>query len=171
MGAAVWLFASGAARDLDPEEVRDRLRSAGAAGALLYVALFGAIQPLGLSGHLFVLGATLVWSPPMAFALSWAGASLSQVSWFFFYRYVAREWAQKHIPARLHRYDRALIERPVRSVFIMRLLTFTWTLAPAILGVSGVRTWPMVGATLLGLLPTVAFDVWLGAKLVHWLWQ
>lgn len=105
----------------------------------------------------------------MAFLLSLVAATLGQTLYFWFYRYLAHEWAAARIPKRLRPYQRALIERPLRTVAILRLLTFTWPLAPIILGASGVRTAPMVLGTCLGLLPLTAVDVWLGAGVVEWL--
>ncbi len=169
LGVAVWLFAVGAQGGIDLPAWRDQLRAAGAWGALAYLALFAFVQPLGPSGHVFVIASSLVWSAPIAFMLSLVGATLGQINGFVFYRYVARDWAQARIPARLQRYERALIERPLRSVLLFRLLTFTWTAAPAVLGVSRVRFSPMLAATVVGLMPGIAIDVWLGAGLFEWL--
>jgi uncharacterized membrane protein YdjX (TVP38/TMEM64 family) len=169
VGAAVWLIASGTFADLDAQALRLRLRDAGAWGGLLFVLLFTLVQPLGLSGHLLVIGASLVWSPFLSFGISLLAATSGQTAWFFLYRYLAREWAQSRIPARLVRYERALVERPLRTVAVFRLLSFTWPLAPAILGVSRVRVGPMLAGTLLGLAPTIALDVWLGALLLRWI--
>lgn len=169
VAAAIWLFGSGAYRDVDVDAYRDRLRAAGAWGAIAFVLLFAFVQPLGPSGHVFVIGASLVWSSPLAFALSLLGATWGQINAFFFYRYIAHDWAQARIPARIRPYERALIERPLRSVLLLRLLTFTWTVAPALLGVSRVRFSPMVTATVLGLMPGIALDVWVGESLFEWL--
>jgi len=170
LGSAIWLFASGAYRQIDGVGLREQLRAAGALGGLAFVMLFAFVQPLGPSGHLFVIGASLIWPGPLAFALSWLGASLGQLNAFFFYRYVAHEWAQARVPPRLRRYERAFVERPFRTVLLLRLMTFTWPLAPAILGVSRVRVRPMAAATALGLMPIIALDVWLGAGVSAWIW-
>ena len=166
---AIWLFASGAYRGVDAHQVRDQLRAQGVWGGLTFLALFAFVQPLGPSGHLLVIGASVVWSAPLAFALSWLGATLGQINAFFFYRYIAHDWAQARIPLRLRRYERALIERPLRSVLIFRLLTFTWTIAPLVLGASRVRFTPMVAGTVVGLVPGIVIDIWLGAGLFEWL--
>ncbi len=169
IAAALWLFVSGAKQGIQASMLREQLRAAGAWGAVAYLALFAFVQPLGPSGHLFVIGASLVWSAPLAFGLSLLGATLGQINGFFFYRYVAREWAQARIPARLRRYERALVERPFFSVFVFRLLTFTWTVSPAMLGISHVRFSPMLAATVVGLMPGIALDVWLGESVYAWL--
>ncbi len=169
--AVAWLFGSGAHRQVSGGALREQLASAGAWGGLAFVLLFAFVQPLGPSGHMFVIGASLIWPAPLACALSWLGACLGQVNAFLFYRYVAHEWAQARVPTRLLRYERALVERPFRSVLLLRLTTFTWPLAPALLGISRVRARPMIAGTAVGLLPIVAFDVWLGTRAVTWMWS
>jgi uncharacterized membrane protein YdjX (TVP38/TMEM64 family) len=131
--------------------------------------LLSLLQPLGVSGHVCVIAASMVWTPFSAFGLCLLGAACGQFLWFFIYRYLARDWAQRHIPARFLRYEQALLERPFRTVVIFRILTFTWPLAPAILGVSRVLPRPVLTGTVVGLVPTVAFDVWLGEVLLRWL--
>ncbi len=168
IGAAIWLFASGAYRDVDATELRERLRAAGAWGGVAFVLLFAFVQPLGPSGHFLIIGASLVWSAPAAFTLSWIGAIWGQFNAFVFYRYLAHDWAQSRLSTRLLRYERAFVERPFRTVLLFRLMTFTWTLGPAVLGVSRVRVGPMLAATLVGLAPGIAVDVWLGASVFEW---
>jgi uncharacterized membrane protein YdjX (TVP38/TMEM64 family) len=168
LGFVVWLFASGTYAELSIESMRRRLLEAGTWGmlAFLFVSL---LQPLGVSGHLTVIAASLVWPPGLAFGLCLLGASCGQFAWFFVYRYLAHEWAQRLIPDRLRRFERALLERPFRAVVTFRILSFTWPLAPALLGVSRVRVRPMLAGTVVGLAPTVAIDVWLGELLLRWL--
>ena len=171
LAAVAWLFASGQHQRLHPEHLRDVLRGAGALGMVLFVAVFALVQPLGPSGHLFVLAAGLVWPPYQAFALSLLGALLAHGLAFLFYRYVAQEWAQKRVPRRLQRYEAALAERPFRGVLVLRLLCFTWPLLPLVFGVSRVGFWPMISATALGISPMIAVDVWLGGSLLDSLFE
>lgn len=162
--AAGTLIVSGGYQQLEPERFKALVRGSGGAGPVLFLLAFGVLQPLGPSGHLFVLAASLVWSAPLAFGLSLLGATLGQLNAYLFYRYVAHDWAQSRIPGRLAPYGERLRTQPFRMVLILRLLTFTWPLAPAALGISGVPVLPMLAATVLGLAPTVALDVWLGAN-------
>jgi uncharacterized membrane protein YdjX (TVP38/TMEM64 family) len=164
-----WLFLSGSYRHLHAEAMRDALLSLGPFGPLAFVLAFMLVQPLGPSGHLFVLAASVVWAGPQAFVLSLLGGVLGQSAFFLVYRYALYDWARARIPARLHRFDRTLEERPFRSVLVMRLLTFTWPVMPAVLAVSKVRFWPMSLATALGLVPMIAFDVWVGERLSTYL--
>lgn len=161
VSAVVWLFASGQHERVDVQFVRDALRGAGATGMGLFVLSFMVVQPLGISGHLWVLAAALVWPPLVAIGLSLAGAVLGQAAAFLFYRYVAQEWAQKRVPARLSRFEERLSTQPFRSAVAIRLLSFTWPIVPLMLGVSRMPFWPMLAGTVLGLTPTIVLDVWL----------
>ena len=169
IGAVLWLVMSGQYARLDVELLRDSLRGSGLRGMALFVLAFVVLQPLGVSGHPFVIAAGLVWPPLLAYGLSLGAALLAHGLAFLFYRYVAQEWAQSHVPRRLARYEGALAERPFRGVLMIRLITFTWPLVPLLLGVSRVRFWPMMAASVIGFTPYIVLDVWLGGSLVDWL--
>ena len=171
VGAIVWLVASGAYRDIDPERLRAELLALGAWGPVAFLLAFAVVQPMGLSGHLFVLGGALVWDSAWAFCLGLAGATLGQCTGFLFFRYIAHDWAQANLPKKLAPYDAAVTRHPLRTVLILRLLTFTWPPAAALLGVSRIRFAPMVVMTVVGLAPGVAFDVWVGAGFIEWLFS
>jgi uncharacterized membrane protein YdjX (TVP38/TMEM64 family) len=168
LAAILLLHMSGESR-CDAACIRDRLRDAGGLSGFLFVAAFACVQPLGLPGHLFVIGASLVWSPVPAVGLSLLGAVLGQLLYFLLYRYVAHDWAQARLPPWLRRFEQSLSDKPLRNIVLLRILMFTSPLSPAILGVSRVRALPMLVATVVGLLPTILLDVWLGASLVRWL--
>jgi uncharacterized membrane protein YdjX (TVP38/TMEM64 family) len=168
---ALWLVHSGAFAELHLEGIQKRLRAAGPWGMATFLLLFVTLQPLGASGHLFVLAAALVWPGFPAFALSLLGAVTGQGLAFLFYRYLAQSWAQRRVPRWLVRYERVLAERPFRSVIVLRILAFTAPFLPALLGISRVGFWPMITGTALGLSPTIAFDVWLGAGFLEWLFS
>lgn len=171
LGAAgvVAFFASGAYEHLDARRVHGHILGLGPFGPAVYLLAFAVLQPLGPSGHIFTIAASMVWEPPVAFLLGLAGAVLSQVTSFLFYRYVAAEFARRHLPDRLLAYEQKLVERPVRTVLLLRIFLFTWPLVSMLLGVSRLRFLPMVGATALGLAPGVALDVWLGGAVMNWL--
>lgn len=169
IGLVVWFFASGAHREVDEHLIKTRIAALGPFGPLAFVVAFALLQPLGPSGHIFAVASSLVWPPPLAFLLSLSGAVASQIVGFLFYRYVAREWARELIPERLVAYEDRLVARPIRTIALIRLLTFTWPLVSALLGVSKVRFVPMVVGTALGLAPTVLFDVLFLTQVIRWL--
>jgi uncharacterized membrane protein YdjX (TVP38/TMEM64 family) len=161
VAVVVWFFASGTYRTFEARTLSAQIDALHGAGPFVFVLAFAVVQPLGPSGHIFILCASLVWPPPVAFALSMVGAVLSQVTGFLFYRYVAADFARARIPKRLLQYEERLVASPFRTVLVLRLVTFTWPLVSMLLGVSRIRFAPMLGATVLGLVPGVAFDIYL----------
>jgi len=159
VGLVVWFFASGTHRQVDEQLIRARIAELGPLGPLVFVLAFALLQPLGPSGHIFAVAASLVWSPIVAFGLALAGGVGSQVVGFLFYRHVAADWARSLIPERLLGHEERLVARPIRTVTVIRLFTFTWPVVSALLGVSRIRFAPMLIGTTIGLAPTVAFDV------------
>lgn len=166
IGVAFALYRSGAFRD--PEQTVVAVRTAGTWGALAYVAAFTLLQPLGISGHVFVLAAAAIWSPWTAFVLALVGAVGAACVSFAFARYVAYDWVQARIPARIHRLA-AWVERGVLGITIYRLLTFTAHPAQLLLGTLRVRVGAMLFGTAVGFMPVVAIDVFLGHSLWEWL--
>ncbi|MBK7777650.1 MAG: hypothetical protein IPI43_26615 [Sandaracinaceae bacterium] len=63
------------------------------------------------------------------------------------------------------------MEKPFRTVLVLRLLTFTAPFVTMLLGVSRVRYVPMMAATVVGIFPNLVFDVYIGGKLVEWLFD
>lgn len=165
----VWFFASGTYQTLSAERLREHIRGLDELGPVVFVLAFALIQPLGPSGHIFTICASLVWPPAVAFGLSLAGAVCAQTLGFVFFRYVARDFARERIPSRVQKYEQNLVDRPFRTVVLIRLVTFTWPLMSMVLGVSRVRFVPMLFATIVGLAPGIAFDVFLGAAALEWL--
>ena len=136
---------------------------------LAFILVFAVIQPLGPSGHIFVIAASLLWPPPVAVGFAMLGALSAQTTGFYFYRYLAADFARARIPARLHKYEKVLVEKPFRTVLVLRLLTFTAPFVTMLLGVSRVRYVPMMTATVIGIFPNLVFDVYIGGKVVEWL--
>ncbi|MFT7623090.1 MAG: putative membrane protein YdjX (TVP38/TMEM64 family), partial [Myxococcota bacterium] len=99
--AALVLFL---ARDLSPERAADLVAEAGPMAWLVFVLAFAFIQPLGVSGHIFCLGAVVLWPPLTAFCVGLAGAVGAAVTSFFVARYLARDAVQAWLPERARRY-------------------------------------------------------------------
>lgn len=169
LGLVVWLFTSGAMQKLDAHRVQREIVALGGFGPVVYILAFAILQPLGPSGHIFTVAASFIWSPPVAFLFALVGAVASQVVAFLFHRHVAHDLTRPRIPARMLAYEDKLMARPFRTIVVLRLLLFTWPLVTMLLGVSRVRFLPMLLATVVGLAPGVALDVWLGGAAVRWL--
>ena len=129
------LIASGALDAFSLEKTAEWVRSFGAAGFLVFLLAFTCIQPLGVSGHVFVLAAALVWPPWLAFGLSLLGALGSSLVNLGFARWVAFDWVQARIPDRLRRYERWVVDRGLWGVIVFRAITFTMHPAQLLMGV------------------------------------
>lgn len=161
------LILSGALDRFSLDSTAQWIRGYGAWGAVVFVLAFTFIQPVGVSGHTFVLAAALVWSPPVAFALSLLGALGTSLVNLAFARWVAFDWVQARIPERMRKYERWLTERGMAGVILFRLVTFTLHPAQLLISVLRLPVWALVFGTLIGFAPTVAVDVWFGGALLR----
>jgi uncharacterized membrane protein YdjX (TVP38/TMEM64 family) len=143
-----------------PEVLREHLLALGAWGYVAYVVAFAILQPIGVPGFALIVVASYVWPPPVAYALSLLGAMISAIEGFLFARFVARDWVAKKLPARLHKYDRAIAERAVRTAFLLRMLFWMNPFIHALFGISRVRFRHYVLGTFLGYVPSLAIAVW-----------
>ena len=169
LAAVCVVLFGGVSDDLDAARIREWLRASGVWGPIVFLVAFAVLQPVGVAAHVFILAASLVWHPVLAFFLSWAGTIAGGCIAFAFARFVGHAWVQKRLPERLKRYDHALATAGFRTVLVLRLLFFTFGPMQLMLGVSKVRFFPFLAATALGVLPLVALETLLGASVVEWL--
>lgn len=123
----------------DPAGVARTLVALGGWGYLAFIAAYAVFQPFGVPGTLFIMAAPLIWSWPIAFALSMTGTLAASVVGFSFARLVARDWIDQRIPARFRKYDAALQQRAFATVFWLRLIFWMPPLLHAFFGISKVR--------------------------------
>jgi uncharacterized membrane protein YdjX (TVP38/TMEM64 family) len=158
-------FLAGPLREMKLGEAGDALREMGQPGILLFLLIFSVVQPLGVSSHLFTFTATLVWGQPLAFVLTWVGATLATMTAFGFARYVARDWVQANLPPRFRDLDARLQKSAFRTILLLR--TLFWCAPPVgfAAGVSGVNGMTHHLASALGCVP----QVFLSSLLAFWL--
>jgi len=90
-------------------------------------------------------------------AFAMAAQMLGCVADFWWARAVARDWARRRLRGRLARLDSFLAARPFTATLTLRLLPIGNNLALNLLaGVSGLRAWPFLAATLIGYTPQTA---------------
>ncbi|HET6583565.1 MAG TPA: VTT domain-containing protein [Nannocystaceae bacterium] len=171
LAAAIALLTSDLHGSLSPIAIRERVLSWGMWGPVAFLVAFTVLQPFGVSAHVFIVAATLVWSPVTSLVLSWSGALFASASSFWFARWMGREWVQARLPARLQRWDEKLATHGFRTVLVMRLLLFTFGPMQLMLGVSQVRFVPYLLASALGLFPMIALESFVGASVVGWLFE
>ena len=153
------------ASSLSVEEAVVLVRGAGALGILVFLATFVFLQPLGLSSHLLLLSAAVVWPPAMAFGLGLLGAVGAAVWAFLVARYIAYDAVQARLPDRIRAYETRMVEGGFKAIFLVRLVTFTMHPMMYLMGTARIRFWPMLFATILGYIPAVALDIAVGRGL------
>lgn len=161
----VWLFASGTHRSLSPVAVREHLHASGPWGPLVFVAAFAALQPFGLSAHVFIVAASLMWPPAIAVALATVGTLAAASVAFAFARHMGSAWVQARLPARLRRWDDRLATHGFRTVVLLRILFFTFAPLQLMLGVSRISFATYFFASLVGLAPMIVVESLVGGSL------
>ena len=152
----------------DADRVEDFFTERGVVGPLVFVALMWGLQPWGIPGAVFMVPAAVVWPLPTAMALSWVGNMGASTIAFGFARWVARDWAQDHLPERLRRWDDRLAAGGYGEVTMLRLLTGQLPPADWLLGVSAVRFGPFVVGTAIGIIPGIIVITAVGGNLYGW---
>lgn len=154
---------------ISASDVEAFLLERGWLGPLVFVVTMWILQPLLLPGPVFMVPASLVWSAPVAIALSWVGNMGASFIAFAFARWVARDWAQQRLTDRLRAWDGRVEQGGVREVALLRLFTGQITPADWLLGVSSVRLTPFFVGTAIGIIPSVVLVVLVGASVGDWL--
>lgn len=165
----VWFYASGLYEELDPKKARDFVRDAGWWGGLLFLLSYSVLQPFGVNGLVFLLSAPLIWTPTEAFFLNWTGTVGTGLFSFAVARFIARDWVQRRLPARVRRFDARLYSRGFVTVLLLRLVFYTTPTVQYALGVSRVRTGPFLAGTVLGVAPFTLLMTFLGIRINAWL--
>lgn len=165
----IGLFASGVLDSFSLERTTELIRGSGPWGIALYILAFALLQPLGLSGNMFTVVAGLVWPVWLALVIALVGAFGSAMVNVAFARYVAFDWVQARIPARVRRYEQWLTDRGLWGVIVFRVLTFTAHPAQLLIGVMKLPLPRLMLGTALGFIPAVVMGVVLGGEVTRWL--
>ncbi len=164
-----WLYDSGLYAEIDVDSAAAWLRAQGAAGALLFILACAIIQPMHISIYVFLVTASLVWTPPVAFAVAWCGVMASALSSYLFARFIARGWVQSRLSDRIRSYEDLLITHPFRTTLTIRVIFFTTPLVQMMFGVTRVPLRPFLLGTMIGTIPQTAFGVLVGEGAIAWL--
>ncbi len=144
----------------DPARLRETLLRLGPLGFLAFLLAYTFLQPFGLSGVMFTVAASLVWPPAVAIALSLTGCTLATAAGFLFARYLARDWVEQRIPAKLRRYDDRLAAHGFATVLVLRLVFWMNPGLHALFGLSRLRFGTHLTASFLAYIPiTIAFTL------------
>ena len=168
VGAAL-LYQSGLLDDFSLDKLQSWVASAGMIGPALFVVLFTVLQPFGLSAHIFLVAAGLLWPTPMGLSLGMVGLMGGCSASFWGARFLGREAVQARIPAKLSRHEKALAERGLRTVVTLRLALFTFFPVSMLMGVSKVSWRDYLLGTAVGCFPVAVVDVVLAHQVAAWL--
>ncbi len=135
---------------VDPSIIAQMLRNLGGWGYVVFLLAYTLLQPFGMPGTLFVMAAPLIWPWPVALALSMAGTMAASVVGFSFARFVARDWLERRLPARFHKYDEALAARAFVTVAVLRFIFWMPQMLHTFLGLSKVSFWTHFWGSLVG---------------------
>lgn len=163
LAAAWWLGVF--ARVGTPSALAQGLVERGAWGYLAFIVAYTVLQPFGVPGTVFVVAAPLIWSWPVAFALSMVGTMSASVVGFAFARFIARDWVAARIPARLEKYAEALERNAFQTVVVLRLIFWMPQVLHSFFGVSKVGFWTHFWGSLVGYVPPLLLVSYLGASM------
>lgn len=168
-GVVAWVYASGAYEQFDPATMRTWVREAGPWGGVLFIVSYSCLQPFGVNGLVFLLSAPLIWSPTEAFLLNWAGTVGTGLFSYAVARLAIRDWLQARLPSRVRRFDDRLATHGFRTVLLLRLIFYTTPSVQWALGVSRVRFWPFLVASILGVAPFTLGTTLIGIRVAAWI--
>ncbi len=153
----------------EPARIKQTLVDLGPWGYVAFVVAYAALQPFGLPGTVFILAAPLIWSWPVAFALSMAGTMAASVVGFSFARFVARDWVSKLVPARFRAYDEALAKKAFVTVFTLRLIFWMPPMLHIFFGISKVRFWTHFWGSFFGYILPLFLTAYFGERLFEYM--
>jgi uncharacterized membrane protein YdjX (TVP38/TMEM64 family) len=150
----------------EPALLRARILEIGPWGYLVFLLGFCFLAPFGLPGILFVLASAYIWPRPVAYGLSLAGAVGSSAVGFAFARFVARDFVDKRLPARVRKYDPWIEKRGWIAAAVLRAILLMHPLLHAAFGLSRIRFLPYIAGSTLGYIPSLAVVVWVSGSAI-----
>lgn len=138
-----------------------RIAQAGLWGPFLFIALAVGMFALFMLSPA-VWAAAAVWPLPLAFSYSFVAALLASVITYAAARQLGQDWAQDRVPASIQRWEERLRAHPFSTIIALRLLLWANPLVDLFAAMARVPTRTYLLATVVGLLPTTAFQILLG---------
>ncbi len=127
------------------------------AGAAIFLTGGTILVAVGMPRQVLAFAAGYAFGAWRGGILALAAQMLGCAADFWWARLIARSWAIRHLRGRLARIDRMLAARPFAATLTLRLLPVGNNLLLNLLaGISGLRAWPFLAASLLGYVPQTA---------------
>ena len=153
------------ARVAEPKVLAQTLVEMGAWGYLAFILAYAMLQPFGVPGTIFIVAAPLIWPWQPAFALSMIGTLCASVVGFSFARFVAKDWVEARIPARLRKYDDSLERSAFQTVAVLRLIFWMQPVLHSFFGISKVGFWTHFWGSFVGYVPPLLLVSYLGTRM------
>lgn len=160
-----WAWASGRLASIDLDGVRSLVRAAGPWGPVVYVVTFALLQPVGVSAHLFVVAAGVVWPVPAALLWSQIGLLLGALVSYGVGQALAPDAVRGRLPARVLAWEQRLRDGGLLAVIVVRVVFFTFFAVSALMGAIRVPLRHYMLGTFLGCLPVGVGEVLLAHEL------
>ena len=163
----VWAWVTGRMSAIDLPLIRAWVDSAGPWAPAAYVLAFGLLQPFGVSAHLFLVAAGVVWDTPVALLLSQMGLMLSSLTCYGMGRAMAPDALRERMPPKLRAMEERLKAGGVLAVIAVRIPFFSFFLASAFMGALRVPLRNYLLGSFIGMLPVGVAEVWMAHSLVE----
>jgi uncharacterized membrane protein YdjX (TVP38/TMEM64 family) len=159
--------------DLGGDGVPAFIRSWGPWGAVGTVALMVLHSFLPLPAEAIAVANGMIFGPWLGIALTWGGAMLGALVSFALARWLGRPFVRWALPERY--WGRiAGVSTRTGTLFLVRLVpVISFNLVNYAAGILGVRSWPFVWTTAIGILPVTITMVLLGHEMPAapwWIW-
>ena len=165
-GGIGWAWATGRLAAVTPELLRDTIQNSGNWGFVVYVLGFSLPQPVGVTAHLFLPAAGLIWPLPQALLLSQVGLLGGALVSYGGGRAMAPEDLRAMLPPRAQAMEAKLQAGGVGSVIIARLVFFTFFPVPALMGALRLPLRSYLLGTWIGCLPVSVMEVVLAERFI-----
>jgi uncharacterized membrane protein YdjX (TVP38/TMEM64 family) len=138
----------------------------GAVGMFIFIVVYAAATVLLAPGSILTIGAGFAFGLWKGFLAVSGGATLGAVLTFLVARFIAREKVEAIAQRddKFRKIDNAIGEQGAKLIFLLRLSpVIPFNLSNYFYGLTGVRFWPYVLASWIGMMPGTLLYVYIGA--------
>jgi uncharacterized membrane protein YdjX (TVP38/TMEM64 family) len=143
----------------------DWVAKMGVAGVFIFIAVYAAATVLLAPGSILTIGAGFAFGLWKGFLAVSAGSTLGASLAFLVARFIARQKIEAMAKGneKFQRIDRAIGEQGAKLVFLLRLSpVIPFNLSNYLYGLTGVKFWPYVVASWIGMMPGTFLYVYIG---------
>jgi uncharacterized membrane protein YdjX (TVP38/TMEM64 family) len=138
----------------------------GVAGIFIFIGVYAIATVLLAPGSILTIGAGFAFGLWKGFLSVWAGATLGASLAFLVARFIARDKVEAIAKRneKFRKIDNAIGKQGAKLVFLLRLsLVIPFNLSNYFYGLTGVKFWPYVLASWIGMIPGTFLFVYIGA--------